>query len=91
MLTNYQRKLAIKAIQRKKLFLVLSITSLIIGLGLAIFYTWEAYSQPSFDIGIHFVLVVLILLNARQNLRQYGYAKILETVDLSESITTNKT
>ena len=91
MLTNYERKLAIKAIQRKELFLVLSITSVIVGLGLAIFYSWEAYTQPSFDIGIHFVLVVLILLNARQNLRQYNYAKILEIVNLSESIATNKT
>jgi len=90
-LTNYQRELATKAIKRKKLFLVLSITSVIVGLGLAIFYSWEAYTQPDFDIGIHFVLVVLILLNARQNLRQYGYAKILEIVNLNESITMNKT
>jgi len=80
MLTQYERNLAIKAIQRRKLFLVLSITSVIVGLGLAVFYSWEAYTQPGFDLGIHFVLVVLILLNARQNLRQYGYAKILGIV-----------
>jgi hypothetical protein len=78
MLTRYERKLAIKAIQRRKLFLVLSISSVIVGLGLAVFYSWEAYTQPGFDTGIHFVLVALILLNARQNLRQYSYAKILE-------------
>ncbi len=78
MLTSYERKLAIKAIQRRKLFLVLSIASVIVGLGLAVFYSWEAYTQPGFDTGIHVVLVVLILLNARQNLRQYSYAKILE-------------
>ncbi len=77
MLTEYERNLAIKAIQRRKLFLVLSIASVIVGLGLAVFYSWEAYTQPGFDIGIHFVLVVFILLNARQNLRQYNYAKIL--------------
>lgn len=90
-MTKYERKLAIKTIQRKKLFLVLSITSVIIGLGFTILYSWEAYSQPNFDIGIHFVLVVLILLNARQNLRQYSYAKILEIVGLSESVVTKKT
>lgn len=80
MLTKHERKLAAKAIQRRKLFLGLSITSVIVGLGLAVFYSWEAYTQPGFDIGIHFVLVVLILLNARQNLRQYNYARILESV-----------
>lgn len=88
MLTKYERKLVTKTIQRRKLFLILSITSVIVGLGLAVFYSWEAYTQPGFDIGIHFVLVVLILLNARQNLRQYGYAKILA---LSESIAVNNT
>jgi len=89
MLTNYERKLALKAIQRKKLFLAISITSVIIGSGLAIFYSWEAYTQPNFDIGIHFALVILIFLNARQNLRQYNYAKILEMVILSKSVFTN--
>jgi len=79
MLTRYERNLAIKAIQRRKLFLALSITSAIVGLGLAVLYSWEAYTQPGFDTGIHFVLVVFILLNARQNLRQYNYAKILGT------------
>jgi hypothetical protein len=49
-----------------------------IGLGLAVFYFWEATTQPDFDVGIHFLLVLLILFTARQNLRQYYYAKILE-------------
>ncbi len=84
MLTTYERNLAIKAVRWRKLFLGLSITSVIAGLGLAVFYSWEAYTQPGFDIGIHFVLVVLILLNARQNLRQYNYAKILERVILKK-------
>ena len=80
MLTEYEKKLVVKAMQRKKLFLLLSVLSVIVGLSLAAFYFWEAYVQPDFDIGIHFVLVVMILLNARQNLRQYRYARILETV-----------
>ena len=77
-MTNYQQNLATKAIRRKKLFLVLSIVSVMIALGLAVYYTWEAYTQPNFDVAIHVVLIVMILLNARQNLRQYGYAQILE-------------
>ncbi len=91
MLTKYEHELAINTIRRKKIFLILSFISVIIGFGLAVFYSWEAYTQPRFDIGIHFVLVVLILLNARQNLRQYNHAKILEIVISSKSINTKQT
>ncbi len=90
MLTEYEQKLALKAIRRKKLFLTLSITSVIIALGLAAFYSWEAYAEPGFDIGIHFTLVILILLNARQNLRQYNYAKILGTIISNKNLALNK-
>jgi hypothetical protein len=34
--------------------------------------------NPHFDVGARAVIVVLVLLNARQNLRQYRYAGILE-------------
>ena len=81
MLTKYENSFAKKAIRRKKLYLALSIVSTIIGSLLAIFYAWKAYAQPDFNIGIHFVITVLILLNARQNLRQYHFAKILETAN----------
>ena len=85
-MTNYQQNLAMKAIRRKKLFLVLSIVSVMIALSLAVYYMWEAYTQPNFDVAIHVVLVVMILLNARQNLRQYGYAKILEKLTKESSL-----
>jgi len=77
-LTDSERHFAKRAIKRKKLFLVLSITSVTVGLSLASFYAWQFATQPGFAPGIHFVLVLLILLMARQNLRQYHYAKILE-------------
>ncbi|MDO8283168.1 MAG: hypothetical protein Q7U10_11205 [Thermodesulfovibrionia bacterium] len=77
-LTDSELRFAKRAIRRKKLFLVLSITSVIVGLSLALFYAWQFATQPGFAPGIHFVLVLLILLMARQNLRQYYYAKILE-------------
>ena len=77
-LTDAERHFAKRAIRRKKLFLGLSITSVIVGLGLALLYIWQFNTQPGFAPGIHFVLVLLILLMARQNLRQYYYAKILE-------------
>ncbi len=87
MLTPYEKNLVLKAIRRKQLFLILSIVSVIIALSLALFYSWEAYTQPDFDIGIHFVVVILILLNARQNLRQYKYAKILQTMSIDKMMT----
>ncbi len=80
MLTAYEQQLARKTIRRKKLFLALSLVSVVVGLGLAGYSFWRASTTTDFDAGIHFVLVVLILLNARQNLRQYNYAKILEAV-----------
>lgn len=77
-MTNSEVDFARRSIKRKKLFLALSIASVIVGLSLALFYAWQYATQPDFAIGIHFVLVLLILLMARQNLRQYYYAKILE-------------
>jgi len=77
-MTDSELRFARRAIRRKKLFLGLSITSVIVGLGLALLYVWQFYTQPGFAPGIHAVLVLMILLMARQNLRQYYYAKILE-------------
>jgi len=80
MLSQYEQNLIIKAIRRKKLFLILSLVSVAIGLILAVYYTWQANTLPDFQPGVHFVVVLLILLNARQNLRQHNYAKVLETI-----------
>lgn len=77
-MTDPELNLARRAIRRKKLFLVLSIASVTMGFCLILLYTWQFATQPGFAIGIHLVLVLLILLMARQNLRQYRYAKILE-------------
>ncbi len=67
-----------KAIRRKKLFLTLSIISVTVAFSLAAFYTWQYTTQPNFAVGIHAVMVLMILLTARLNLRQHFYAKILE-------------
>jgi len=67
-----------KAIKRKTLFLRLSIISVIVALSLAAFYTWQSTMQPDFAVGIHAVMVLMILLTARLNLRQHRYAKVLE-------------
>ncbi|MDP2758902.1 MAG: hypothetical protein Q8O64_00650 [Sideroxyarcus sp.] len=77
-MTESELRFARRVIRRKKLFLGLSITSVIVGLSLALLYIWQFTTQPGFAPGIHFVLVLMVLLMARQNLRQYYFAKILE-------------
>lgn len=46
-----------------------------VGAGLGLYYGWGGQSEP---VVLQFVVVVLILLNARSNLRQYRYARVLE-------------
>ena len=79
-LNEAEQKFIQRAISRKRLFLVLSVVSIIIAIGLSVIYTWKAIHQQNFKIGTHFVIILLILLSARQNLRQYKYAKILEKI-----------
>lgn len=81
--SQYENNLVKKAIRRQKLFLVLSIISVVIAFALGAFYTWEAFNQKGFNKSVHFIVVILILLNARQNLRQYNYAKVLEKLTCS--------
>lgn len=66
------------AIRRKRVSVTLSVIGVVLGLGLGTFYAVQKYLDPSYPIGLRFVLVILILLNARQNLRQYRYALALE-------------
>ena len=75
-----QHKFTIQAIHRKQIYLLISIISVIFGLGLTLYYGWLSYTVDDFDKGVHFILVILILLNARQNFRQYVYASILQTM-----------
>jgi len=69
---------AARAVRRKVVFRVLSIAGIIIAAGLTLFYGWERLHDPSYPLAPRLVLVVLILLNARQNLRQHKYATLLE-------------
>ena len=73
-----ERAFADRAIRRKRLFLVLSNVSIGVAALLAIVYGYERLVDPSFPIAPRAVIILLILLNARQNLRQHKYAAILE-------------
>jgi hypothetical protein len=77
-LNELERAFAARAIRRKVVFRVLSIAGIIIAAGLTLFYGWERLRDPSYPLAPRLVLVVLILLNARQNLRQHKYATLLE-------------
>jgi hypothetical protein len=78
--TDTESRFAARALRRKRLFLALSIAGLVIAAGLSAYYIVRVAIDPTFAIGPRAVIVVLILLNARQNLRQYRFAGILEQV-----------
>ena len=79
-MTDAESRFASRALRRKRLFLVLSIVGGVIAAGLSIYYATRVATDPHFAIGPRAVIVVLILLNARQNLRQYRFVGILEQV-----------
>ena len=78
MATDTQQRFVERALRRKKLFLALSIVGIMIAMVLATYYGFRRLNDPTFPIGSHAVIVVLILLNSRQNLRQYRFASFIE-------------
>ena len=66
------------AVRRKKLFLVLSVAGVAVGLGLAAWFGYRRWAAAGTPAASTIVIVVLILLNARANLRQYRFAGALE-------------
>lgn len=82
-LDETERAFAAQAVRRKAVFRTLSIAGVAIGALLAVYYGWERVQDPSYPLTSHLVLVVLILLNARQNLRQHKYAVLIEKLTRS--------
>ena len=82
-LNEIERAFAARAVGRKDVFRVLSIAGVVIAAGLTFFYGWERLHDPNYPLAPRLVLVVLILLNARQNLRQHKYATLLEKLTRS--------
>jgi hypothetical protein len=77
-MTDAERAFAAKAIRRKGLFRRISGVSIAVAALLAIVYGIERARDPNFSLAPRAVIILLILLNARQNLRQHKYAAILE-------------
>ena len=78
MATDTQQRFVERALRRKRLFLALSIVGIMIAIVLATYYGFRRLNDPTFPIGSHALIVVLILLNSRQNLRQYRFASFIE-------------
>ena len=83
-MTEAQSNFLANAIRRKNLFLRLSILGVVVAIGLAGWYVWRGLDEPGATGGAGWVLIVLVLLNARQNLRQHKYAVLLEELIASE-------
>jgi CHASE2 domain-containing sensor protein len=69
-----------RALRRRPLFLGLSIFGIAVAAGLSCYYVWRRMHDPLFPVAARAVIVVLVLLNARQNLRQYRFAGLLGKV-----------
>jgi len=77
-MNDNDQRFALRAIRRKRLFLGLSIAGLSIAAALTVLYGVLWWRNPGFSIAPRAVIILLVLLNARQNLRQYKYARLLE-------------
>jgi len=76
-MTDADRRFTDRAIRRRRLFLALSWIGIGIAVLLTVYYAHRRLQDPQFPVGVRAALVVLILLNARQNLRQYKFATLL--------------
>lgn len=77
-MTEAERRFAARAVRRRKLFLALAAAGIVVASSLTIYYGYRRSHDDGYPLELRSVLVVLILLNARQNLRQYRYAALLE-------------
>ena len=77
-MTEAEKSFAARAVRRRKLFLTLAVAGVAVASSLTVYYGYRRAHDPAYPVGVRIVVVVLILLNARQNLRQYKFAGLLE-------------
>jgi len=75
-------RFAERAVRRRRLFMALAVAGVLVAAGLSGLYGWWWLHDHAFAIGPRMVIILLVLLNARQNLRQYRYAGVIaELID----------
>jgi hypothetical protein len=77
-LSESERRFVRTAVRRKRLFLVLSVTGVVVAVALAAFIAYRRLRDPGYVVGARAAVVLLILTMARLNLRQFRYARVLE-------------
>ncbi len=90
-MTEAQSRFLANAIRRKDFFLQLSILGVVVAIGLAGWLIWRSLEEPGASGGTGWVLVILVLLNARQNLRQHKYAALLQELTSPERVPASRT
>ena len=76
-MTAPDSRFADRAILGRPRFLILSLLGVVVAVLLGGYYTYRRLQDPHYPLGVRVALVTLILLNARQNLRQYKFATLL--------------
>jgi hypothetical protein len=84
-LSASERRFVAASVRRERFFLGLSVAGVAIAIGLVVYYGLRRAADPALPLALRGVLVVLILLNARQNLRQFRYARILRKLAPGDS------
>ena len=77
-MTESDARFVSAALRREGVFRVVMIVGVVIGLGLMGLSVYRGFSGSEW--GSTFVVAILVLLNARQNLRQCKYARILRVL-----------
>jgi hypothetical protein len=77
-LSAREQRFVTVAVRRKRLFLGLALGGIVVGAGLAAWFGYRWATEPQFSLQLRPLVVLLILLVARLNLRQYRYARALE-------------
>jgi len=76
-LTHTEQRFAERSAARRRMFLTVSIVGGVVALALAGYYAGCRIQDPTYPLKGRGALVLLILLNARNNFRQYRLAGVL--------------